>query len=121
MAEMPGTGSEPDTPQRQRRYLTILFCDLSDSTRLAYTLEAEHYAELLNALRHTCRQIIPRHGGRIAQLLGDGVVAVFGFPQSHEGDGRRATEAALELHVAARRLRVPAVDGKQSAPIGLHT
>lgn len=119
MAEIPGNASAPGTSTR-RRYLSILFADLSDSTRLAATMEAEHYAEILNALRQASRQVIPRHGGRIAQLLGDGVLAIFGYPDAREDDGRRATEAALELHDAVRRLRI---EGHGEAPIslGLHT
>ncbi|MFY9511809.1 MAG: adenylate/guanylate cyclase domain-containing protein, partial [Rubrivivax sp.] len=88
----------------QRRYLTLLFSDLSDSTQLGSTMDPEHYAEMLAAWRDLCRSVIPRHDGRIARIQGDGVLAIFGLPQAQEDDGRRATEAALELHEAVRRL-----------------
>ncbi|CAN5457751.1 hypothetical protein BH11PSE9_BH11PSE9_16350 [soil metagenome] len=107
----------------QRRYLTVLFSDLADSTRLGEVMEAEHYAEMLSAWRALCREIIPRHGGRIARIQGDGVLAIFGYPQALEDDGRRATEAALELHAAVSRI---AIDGSAAAlgaptlPSGIH-
>lgn len=98
----------------QRRYLTVLFSDLCDSARLAAGMEAEHYADLLARLCDIYQTVITRHGGSIVQVVGDGVLASFGYPQSREDDGRRASEAALELHHEVRRLRldvaVPAVD-----------
>jgi class 3 adenylate cyclase/tetratricopeptide (TPR) repeat protein len=106
---------------RRRRYLTILFADLSDSTHLAETLEAEHYADALNAVRQACRHIVPKHGGRIAQLLGDGAVAIFGYPEPHEDDGRKATEAALELHAAVQSYRVASHDPGRATTLNLHT
>jgi class 3 adenylate cyclase len=82
-------------------------------------MEAEEYAEILDALRRACREIIPRHGGTIVQLLGDGVLAIFGFPAAQEGDGRRATQAALELHHAIRALPARHLAGGSS--LTLHT
>lgn len=85
----------------QRRHLTIFFSDLSDSTRIAASMEPEDYAELLQQLRDLCEQIIPRHGGEIVRIDGDGVLCIFGYPVAHDDAGRRATEAALDLHNAA--------------------
>ena len=90
----------------RRRYLTLLFSDLSDSTFLSGILEAEHYAQMLSDLRRCFRDIVPRHGGQIARIQGDGVLAIFGFPQAREDDGRRATATALELHEAVGRILV---------------
>lgn len=107
----------------QRRYLTVLFADLTDSTRLGDVMEAEHYAAMLHALRRLCREIIPKHGGCVARLQGDGALAIFGYPQSMEDDGRRATEAALELHAAVTRIAVegdPLVVGRLSMHSGIH-
>ena len=93
-----------DARSGQRHYLTLLFADLSDSTRLGELMEAEHYAAMLAELRRLCHEIVPRHGGHIARIQGDGLLAFFGWPELDEGDGRRATEAALELHSALARL-----------------
>jgi class 3 adenylate cyclase/tetratricopeptide (TPR) repeat protein len=88
----------------RRRRLTLLFSDLSRSTDLAAAMEAEDYADLLCGLREAFEAVIPRHGGTIVQVQGDGVLAMFGYPEAGEYDGRRATEAALELHHAVRGL-----------------
>ncbi len=90
----------------QRRHVTVIFADVSGSSEHAERLEAEDYAELLGQFRDFAREIIPRHGGSIARLQGDGVLALFGFNESREDDGRRATEAALELHEAVATLQV---------------
>jgi len=83
-----------------------LFADLSDSTRLGGQLEAEDYAELLAGWRAICRDVIPRHGGLIARMQGDGLLAIFGYPAAREDDVRHACEAALELHAAVTALPV---------------
>jgi class 3 adenylate cyclase/tetratricopeptide (TPR) repeat protein len=92
------------TPVARRRYLTILFSDLSDSTRIAGGLEAEEYSSIIERFRAKCHAAIESRGGTIAQISGDGILAIFGHPKTQEGDGRRATEAAIELHEAMRQL-----------------
>ncbi len=93
--------------QGQRRNLTVMFADLSESTRLADGMEAEHYAAMLSDLRGLYQSVVPRHGGTVVRIQGDGMLAIFGHPEVREDDGRRATEAALELHQAVRALRPP--------------
>lgn len=88
----------------RRHYLTLLFADLSGSTRLCAELETEIYAQLLGALEAVYRRVLARHGGLLARIQGDGVLAVFGHPDTLEDDGRRAVEAALELHAEVRAL-----------------
>jgi class 3 adenylate cyclase/tetratricopeptide (TPR) repeat protein len=98
----------------RRRYLAILFTDLTDSARLVAGMEAEDYAALLASVRRLYDEIITRHGGTIIQIVGDGLLASFGYPRAGENDGRRATEAALELHEAVARLPL-------RSPLSLHT
>jgi len=93
----------------QRRYLAILFSDLSNSVRLAGAMEAEDFSVLLQKLRRAYEEIVPKHGGIIVQIQGDGLLASFGYPEAHEDDGRRATEAALDLHELVRNLRLDTV------------
>jgi class 3 adenylate cyclase/tetratricopeptide (TPR) repeat protein len=97
----PGAGAAP----AQRRHLTMLFSDLTESTRIAAAMENEDYAELLAHLRHFYSEVIPRHGGTIVQIQGDGVLAIFGYPEAGEDNARQATEAALDLHERVRGLR----------------
>lgn len=107
----PAPGRTASTSKRQ--YLTVLFSDLSDSTRLAGAMEAEHYAELLTELREISHAVIAKHGGTLVRMQGDGLLAIFGHPMALEDDGRRAVEAALELHARVRQdpLDVPLPPG----------
>ncbi|MFM9976990.1 MAG: ATP-binding protein [Sphingomonadaceae bacterium] len=88
----------------QRRNLAIFFSDLSDSTRIAAAMEPEDYADLLQQVRTLAEQIIPRHGGAIVRIDGDGMLCVFGLAAEHDDAARRATEAAIDLHGAADAL-----------------
>ena len=97
--------TEPPPSIGERRYLTVLFSDLSDSTLLGVKLESEHYFALLAALRQIFRAVISKFGGRVARVQGDGVLAIFGYPIAQEDDGRRATDAALELHSEVQLLQ----------------
>ena len=107
MTEPLATIAASSPPAGQRRLLTLLFVDLSGSTAMAEWMEAEHYAAMLAGLRVLYERIVPHHGGAIARIQGDGMLAVFGHPEVREDDGRRATEAALELHAAVRGLQPP--------------
>jgi class 3 adenylate cyclase/tetratricopeptide (TPR) repeat protein len=120
-----GTGDASDhaasSPEPARRqYLTVVFCDLSDSTQLGASMEAEHYADMLGDIRRAYRDVVPRHGGTIVRIQGDGMLAIFGHPEAREDDGRRATEAALDLHAAVRLLQARPVGGAAVA-LSLHT
>lgn len=106
-------------PAGRRRYVTVLFSDVSGSSEHAEQLEAEEYAELLEQFRDFARDIVPRHGGSIARLQGDGLLALFGHIETREDDGRRATEAALELHTAVSRLQ--AGRGAHATALQMHS
>jgi class 3 adenylate cyclase/tetratricopeptide (TPR) repeat protein len=88
----------------ERRHLAVLFADLCDSTRISGALEPEQFAALLGQLRSLTDTIIARHGGIVVRIDGDGATCVFGYPKAVEDAGRRATEAALDLHAAASTL-----------------
>jgi len=105
----------------QRRLLTLLFADLSGSTAMAEWMEAEHYAAMLAGLRALYERIVPHHGGVIARIQGDGMLAVFGHPEVREDDGRRATEAALELHAAVRGIAPPGPKPAGFEGLALHS
>ncbi|MGM9481959.1 ATP-binding protein [Roseateles sp. NT4] len=108
-------------PVGQRRLLTLLFVDLSGSTAMAEWMEAEHYAAMLAGLRALYERVVPHHGGTIARIQGDGMLAVFGHPEVREDDGRRATEAALELHTAVRELQPPGPRPADFPGLALHS
>src|SRR5262249_23950359 len=80
----------PHPPDAERRQLTVLFCDLVDSTRLASQLDPEELRQVVQAYQATCAKVIARFEGHIAQYLGDGLLVYFGYPQAHEDDAQRA-------------------------------
>lgn len=84
-----------------RRNLVILICDLVGSTDLwdVFT-DGEIVQELFDALRESVEKIVCRHGGETVQIVGDSWTVLFGHKASHEDSGRRATEAALDIHEA---------------------
>jgi len=77
--------------------LTVVFCDVVNSTALSEQLEPEDLFELLRAYRAHCGKSINRYGGLIARFVGDGILAYFGHPTAHEDDAERAVRAALEI------------------------
>lgn len=94
----------PPSLEGYRRHLTIVYSDLSGSTRLSTLLEPEDFHELRRRLQEEFARIVRHHGGEVVRLDGDGALIVFGHETSHEDTGRRATEAALDLHHAAAAL-----------------
>src|SRR6266540_470411 len=72
------------TPEAERRQLTVLFCDLVDSTRLSQQLDPEDLRQVVRAYQETAAQVIQRFEGHIAQYLGDGLLVYCGYPRAHE-------------------------------------
>jgi class 3 adenylate cyclase/predicted ATPase len=98
----PRSGSGP--PQAERRQLTVMFVDLVGSTTLAAELDPEDMAEVIRAFQDACAGVIARFEGMVAQYVGDGVLAYFGYPRAHEDDAERAVRAGLDLLDAVGRL-----------------
>jgi TOMM system kinase/cyclase fusion protein len=114
----------PRSPEAERRQLTVMFCDLVDSTKLSSQLDPEEYREVVRAYQTTCTEVIRRYDGHIAQLLGDGLLIYFGYPQAHEDDAQRAVRAGLGMLAARGELnsRLQQAQGIQLAiRIGIHT
>ena len=81
----------------ERRQLTAFFCDLVGATELSSSLDPEDYFEVVRAYHERAGELVVRYGGYVAQFLGDGVLAYFGYPQAHEDATERAVRAGLEL------------------------
>jgi class 3 adenylate cyclase len=90
----------PPTPEAERRQFTVMFCDLVDSTRLSSQLDPEEYWEVVRAYQSACTEVIQRYDGHIAQLLGDGLLVYFGYPQAHEDDAQRAVRTGSGILAA---------------------
>jgi TOMM system kinase/cyclase fusion protein len=95
---------EPQPPDAERRQLTVLFCDLVDSTVLASQLDPEELREVVRAYQGACAKVVTRFEGHIAQYLGDGLLVYFGYPFAHEDDAQRAVRAGLGIVEAIRGL-----------------
>ena len=116
--------TEPPTPEAERRQLTVMFCDLVDSTKLSSQLDPEDLREIVRAYQRVCTDVIQRYDGHIAQLLGDGLLIYFGYPQAHEDDAQRAVRAGLGMLAAMGELntRLQQAKGIQLAiRVGMHT
>jgi class 3 adenylate cyclase len=114
----------PPTPEAERRQLTVMFCDLVDSTALSGQLDPEEYRDVVRAYQTACTEVIRRYDGHIAQLLGDGLLVYFGYPQAHEDDAQRAVRTGLGILAAMEDLntRLQQEKGIQLAlRIGVHT
>lgn len=88
----------------QRRNITVLFCDLVDSTILANTMDREDFADLVRAYSRIGRAAITRGGGTVAKYTGDGLMAYFGYPVTHGDDAGRAIRAGLEIQAGVAEL-----------------
>jgi class 3 adenylate cyclase/tetratricopeptide (TPR) repeat protein len=112
----------------ERRQLTVLFCDLVDSTTLSTLLDPEELREVVRAYQETCTDVIRRYEGHIAQHLGDGLLVYFSYPQAHEDDAQRAVRTGLEILAGLQALNAqlqPAIKERLPHPIqvriGIHT
>jgi class 3 adenylate cyclase/predicted ATPase len=115
------TASPPDA---ERRQLTVMFCDLVNSTKLSSQLDPEDYRDMVRAYQSACTEVIQRFDGHVAQLLGDGLLVYFGFPQAHEDDAYRAVRTGLGILDAMGDLnkRLPYASGITLAVrVGIHT
>lgn len=112
------------TPVAERRQLTVMFCDVVGSTSLSQQLDPEDLRDLLRSYQAACAAVIQRFGGHLAQYLGDGVLAYFGYPVAHGDDGERAVHAGLGIVEAIRTLNArlePRHGVRLEVRIGIHT
>jgi class 3 adenylate cyclase/tetratricopeptide (TPR) repeat protein len=86
----------------ERKYVTVLFADVVDSTGLGERLDPEQVAEIMNGAFAFLNASVKKYDGTIARLLGDAILAFFGAPVAHEDDAERAVRAGLDIQAAAR-------------------
>ncbi len=105
--------SGPTAPDEaaERRVVTVLFADLSDFTAWAEDLDPERVGEVTDRVLAALAREIDDVGGRVDNLTGDGIMAVFGAPTTHEDDPERAVRAAAAMQGAVRRLVADEVGG----------
>jgi class 3 adenylate cyclase/predicted ATPase len=118
VAAAPGSASAPATlaaslmqPVAQagqaageRRHVTVMFCDLVDSTGIAAQLDAEEWRDLVGTYLVAASAAVVEMGGQVAKKLGDGLMALFGYPVGQENDAERAVRAALAIQLGLTEL-----------------
>ncbi len=94
----------------ERRQVTILFSDIVGSSALSHRLDPEDLRDLIRLYQKTCTAEIERFGGTVSRYLGDGILALFGYPHAHDDDSERAINAGLAVvdEIAALNTNVDA-------------
>ena len=103
-------GAIAERPQPERRQLTVLFCDLVGSTMLANRLDPEEMRDLILSYQGVCNTAIRGFDGTITRYIGDGILALFGYPHAHEDDAERAVRSALDIVKAVSTMVVQGGD-----------
>jgi class 3 adenylate cyclase len=132
IASLPALEAAASTPvavprtsdEAERRPITVLFCDLVGSTSLSARLDAEDWRDLVGAYLDDAAKAVTQYGGHVAKKLGDGLMALFGYPRAQENDAERAARAGLEILRALKDLN--AANAARELPelavrIGLHS
>ncbi len=111
----PSRGDQRSTPENgrarirepERRQLTVMFCDLAESTALSHQIDPEDLRDVIRLFQTTSAAIIERYEGYISRYMGDGILVLFGYPSAHENDAERAVHAGLEITTAVSSLKAP--------------
>ena len=115
-----GKGSLPS----ERSEATVMFIDIKDFTKLAEQLDPEKATEIINNIFAPIAGLIDKHGGSINKFLGDGLMAIFGTPFSHEDDPERAARASLEIMKSIEengKIKIGSKTKSLKARIGINT
>jgi class 3 adenylate cyclase/tetratricopeptide (TPR) repeat protein len=108
----------------ERRQLTLLNCAISMTGARGAPLDPEELGELLPLGHEVAAQIVKRHEGRVARIVGGELVAAFGYPVAHEDDPLRAVRAGLEIAAALGQLAPRLERGRDveiTTRVGIHT
>jgi class 3 adenylate cyclase/tetratricopeptide (TPR) repeat protein len=103
----------------ERRHVTVLFCDLVNSTSLATQLDPEEWREIVVNYHRRAAQEVEHFGGHVAQYLGDGVIAYFGWPEAHDDDVERAVHAGLAMIEAISKFDTEPSHSRLAARVGI--
>jgi class 3 adenylate cyclase/tetratricopeptide (TPR) repeat protein len=112
--------SPPLEFEGERKYVTVLFSDMSGYTSMSERLDPEEVKEISGRIFGEISQVIAKYDGFIEKYVGDAVMALFGVPISQEDDPVRAIKAAREIHCLVANLS-PKYQSKISQPLTMHT
>jgi class 3 adenylate cyclase len=97
------------TTDAERRQITVLFCDIVDSTALSTRLDPEDLRSIITAFQRKVAETAAFFSGFVAKYLGDGALLYFGYPRAQETDAERAVRAGLALAQAAGAIEASGV------------
>ncbi|MBT3991633.1 MAG: AAA family ATPase [Rhodospirillaceae bacterium] len=98
--------SQSGEQEAERRQLTVMFCDLANSTALSEKLDPEDLREVITIYQNACTEQIKRYDGYIARFMGDGILIYFGYPIASEDAAERAVHAGLEIINAIKKIKL---------------
>ena len=108
----------------ERRHLTVLFCDLIESTAIAARLDPEEWRDIAAQYQLAAAEAVQRLHGHVAKYLGDGLLAYFGYPRAHEDDVECAVRAGLAIVDAIAAINARLAQDRRpirlSVRVGIH-
>jgi class 3 adenylate cyclase len=104
----------------ERKYVTVLFSDLSGYTPMSEKLDPEELKEIMSRIFGEIAQVVTKYEGFVEKFVGDAVMALFGVPKAHEDDPIRTIKVAREIHELVDALS-PEVEKRIGQPISMHT
>ena len=123
-SDKPDVQHDSNQDGAERRQLTVLFCDIVNSSALSANIDPEDLRDIMRDYRATCSEIVARYDGHVAQHLGDGILVYFGYPHAHEDDARRAVFVALEIIERIKQFNFPLENSENiqlAVRVGIHT
>lgn len=115
-----GTEKSTAEVEGERKYVTVLFSDLSGYTAMTERLDPEDVKEIMSRIFGEIAQVIAKYEGFIERFIGDAVMALFGVPRVHEDDTVRAIKAAIEIHELLEVMS-PRLEEKVGQPFTMHS
>jgi class 3 adenylate cyclase len=104
----------------ERKYVTVLFSDLSGYTAMSEKLDPEEVKEITSRIFGEISKVINKYEGFVEKFVGDAVMALFGVPKAHEDDPVRAIRAGMEIHDLVEAIS-PELEEKVGRPLSMHT
>jgi class 3 adenylate cyclase/tetratricopeptide (TPR) repeat protein len=106
--------------EQERKYVTVVFSDLSGYTAMTERLDPEEVREIMDSIFGKISQVVVKYEGFIEKFVGDAVMAIFGVPKSHEDDPVRAIRASREIHDLVNDMS-PALQQRTGLSLRMHT
>jgi len=118
--DVPARGKPISPTESERKYVTVLFSDMSGYTAMTEKLDPEEVKEIMGNVFGKIATVVARYDGFIEKFIGDAVMALFGVPRSHEDDPVRAIRAAREIHDVVASVG-PQYAQRIGKPLTMHT